>query len=223
MSDSASLASNGPRPHSDAETQPDRLPRWMPHYAVIAGIASISTIGVSYLLQSAYLAAFGLQPEQIGLNQFTAVTRLLPAAMASLVLIIGVLALGGWIASVLRQTGFGIPLAVGLCVLCLIGALALGRSTDMRLDWAAGHASLVAFMGIVAVLVYAATKSWGGRSVASLLAALLLAGTLVAVAYDAVSGAASERGRTYLVQHDNIGLEIIGPAPHLPNGLKHCA
>lgn len=47
--------------------------------------------------------------------------------------------------------------------------------------------------------------------------------TLIADAPDRYALFDCERGRTYLVQHEDIWLEIMRPAPELPNWLWRCA
>jgi hypothetical protein len=99
---------------------------------------------------------------------------------------------GGWAVSALRQTQFGAPLAGVICACYLAGALTYGAKTGSHPLWAGPEACFMALVGCIAVMAYLRAMSWGGRSAGSLLAIILILGSLVGLTHDAVHTAASE-------------------------------
>jgi hypothetical protein len=58
-------------------------PTWVTKYTALGGIATISSVAVAYALQATYLATFGVRPDQIGLTQFIALSKLALSALAA--------------------------------------------------------------------------------------------------------------------------------------------
>lgn len=104
LPDAANTARNAQSERSLPEIEPEQPPTWLRNSVALAGVCSAVALLGSYTIRSAYLAPFGLQPEELGLLQCS-VTRLIPAALVGSIFAIGLAVLAGHIAVYSGQRG----------------------------------------------------------------------------------------------------------------------